>query len=87
MQRLLVILTLCIIAGGAIFYAFSVWFNLNHIELSWHGYLAMGLGIVFSFAVGGGLMALMFYSARKGHDVGAYDIIDDSVDNDKKDNV
>ncbi len=46
----------------------------------------MGLGIVFSFAVGGGLMTLMFYSARKGHDMGAYDIIDDSKDNDHKDN-
>ncbi len=32
------------------------------------GYLAMTLGIVATLALGSGLMALVFYSARKGHD-------------------
>jgi hypothetical protein len=32
------------------------------------GYLAMTLGIVFSLLIGGGLMALMFYSSRHGYD-------------------
>lgn len=30
--------------------------------------IAMTLGIVFSFIVGVGLMALIFYSSRKGYD-------------------
>jgi hypothetical protein len=32
------------------------------------GYLAMTLGIVATLALGAGLMALVFYSSRKGHD-------------------
>jgi hypothetical protein len=32
------------------------------------GYLAMTLGIVATLALGSGLMALVFYSSRKGHD-------------------
>ena len=32
------------------------------------GYLAMGLGILFSLVVGCGLMALLFYSNRHGYD-------------------
>jgi hypothetical protein len=36
--------------------------------MSVHGYVAMILGVVFSLAVGCGLMALMFYSSRHGYD-------------------
>jgi hypothetical protein len=36
--------------------------------MSIHGYIAMGLGIVFTMALGGGLMFLMFYSNRHGRD-------------------
>ena len=32
------------------------------------GYVAMALGVTFSLAVGFGLMALVFYSSRKGYD-------------------
>lgn len=37
-------------------------------RISLHGWIAMGLGTVLSLAVGGGLMALVFHSARNGHD-------------------
>ncbi|MDZ4692820.1 hypothetical protein [Terricaulis sp.] len=36
--------------------------------MSIHGWIALTLGTVLSLAVGGGLMALVFYSARKGYD-------------------
>ena len=36
--------------------------------MSLHGWIALGLGTFLSLAVGGGLMALVFYSARKGYD-------------------
>jgi drug/metabolite transporter (DMT)-like permease len=36
--------------------------------MSIHGYIAMGLGIVFTMALGGGLMFLIFYSSRHGRD-------------------
>ena len=32
------------------------------------GYIAMGFGVVFSLVIGIGLMALLFYSSRKGYD-------------------
>jgi hypothetical protein len=32
------------------------------------GYIAMALGVMFSLVVGVGLMALVFYSSRKGYD-------------------
>jgi hypothetical protein len=36
--------------------------------MSGHGWIAMSLGIVFSLAVGVGLMSLVFYSSRRGYD-------------------
>jgi len=33
------------------------------------GYVALRLGIVFSMVVGCGLMALVFYSSRRGYDL------------------
>ena len=32
------------------------------------GYVAMAMGVIFSLVVGVGLMALIFYSSRKGYD-------------------
>lgn len=37
-------------------------------EMSVHGYIAMALGTLFTVALGGGLMFLMFYSNRRGRD-------------------
>ena len=36
--------------------------------LSLHGWIALGLGSSLSLLIGGGLMGLMFHSARKGYD-------------------
>ena len=36
-----------------------------------HGYAAMAIGIVASLVVGIGLMALVFYSSRRGYDEAA----------------
>jgi hypothetical protein len=37
-------------------------------EMTGAGYVAMTFGIVVTLALGTGLMALVFYSSRKGHD-------------------
>ena len=37
-------------------------------NMSIHGWIALVLGVVLSLALGGGLMALSFYSARRGFD-------------------
>jgi hypothetical protein len=49
--------------------AFAVWGMMgDDLQITGHGWLAMALGVVLSLAVGGGLMWLVFYSARHGHD-------------------
>jgi hypothetical protein len=47
------------------------------------GYVAMALGVVFSLAVGVGLMALIFYSSRKGYDEPAVLIQEPDLDRDE----
>ncbi|MEM7226081.1 MAG: hypothetical protein AAF495_24090 [Pseudomonadota bacterium] len=48
--------------------AAAIWYQLGDVEMSIHGYIALGLGAFFSLALGGGLMFLVFYSNRHGHD-------------------
>ncbi|MFQ5347386.1 MAG: hypothetical protein ACE5ED_06035 [Rhodothalassiaceae bacterium] len=42
--------------------------GLEGVSLGFHGTLALVLGIVFTLLLGGGLMFLLFHSARSGHD-------------------
>ena len=53
--------------GAAIWFAFWGW-SLTNAEIDTNGKIALVLGVVFSMLVGGGLMALLFYSNRKGYD-------------------
>lgn len=61
--------------GGVVLFLAAVtaaivpmWTMSAGIGLSFHGYIAVALMIVLCFAVGGGLMFLVFYSARQGID-------------------
>ncbi|MBL8530420.1 MAG: hypothetical protein JNK94_01690 [Hyphomonadaceae bacterium] len=47
---------------------FGVLTGWDASAMSIHGWIALALGTFLSLAVGGGLMALVFYSARKGYD-------------------
>ncbi|MGF1463589.1 MAG: hypothetical protein ACFB2Z_10560 [Maricaulaceae bacterium] len=60
-----VLLALLVFAGVA---AVAGWQALDGVEMSVHGYIALGLGAVLSLALGGGLMSLVFISARRGYD-------------------
>jgi len=51
-----------------IVWATSVWTSSNEVPMSKHGWIALGLGTFFSLVIGCGLMALMFFSSRSGHD-------------------
>ena len=68
MPTTLVILVLLIFLSLAAGLAFDAWVALNGVEMNQHGYIAMALGIIFSLALGFGLMGLMFYSSRHGYD-------------------
>jgi predicted transporter len=56
------------ILAGAVAWAVWVWTSVGDVPMSVHGYIALTLMIVFTLAVGCGLMALVFYSSRTGHD-------------------
>ncbi|MBK1697965.1 hypothetical protein [Rhodovibrio salinarum] len=45
-----------------------VWVSLGDVEISWLGLLAMGFGVVFSLGLGIGLMALVYFSNKRGYD-------------------
>ena len=64
----LIISVLLALLGVAIWWAVHAWTSLGEVEMSVHGYVAMILGIIFSLLVGCGLMALVFYSNRRGYD-------------------
>lgn len=63
----LAIAAMMLVLGAALWFMFYGW-NLTDAHISTHGYIALGLGIVLSTLLGGGLMALVFWSSRKGYD-------------------
>ncbi|MBV8937114.1 MAG: hypothetical protein JO320_05250 [Alphaproteobacteria bacterium] len=44
------------------------WTGMGDSEISVAGWLAMGLGVIVTFGLGIGLMALVFVSNRRGYD-------------------
>jgi hypothetical protein len=62
---LIVLLALLLISAAA---AYSVWQALGDVEISQHGWLALGLGAAATFLVGASLMTLVFFSSRRGFD-------------------
>jgi hypothetical protein len=44
------------------------WVGIGDAQISTGGWVALGLGVLFTLALGVGLMALMFFSSRRGYD-------------------
>lgn len=57
---------LLLAATGVVIY--FGWILGNGTDVPVSGYVAMTFGVIVSLAVGFGLMALVFYSSRKGYD-------------------
>jgi hypothetical protein len=53
---------------AAIAYAVHAWSVMDGVGVSTAGWVFMILGVVVTIAVGGGLMALVFYSSRHDYD-------------------
>ena len=68
MQTALVIILLLAILAGAVFVGHYGWVSAGDVTMPAWGWLMLGLGIFFTLLVGGGLMALVFYSSRAGFD-------------------
>ena len=64
----LLYLTLGGLLAAAIAVAVYTWDQMADVSLSAHGIVALVLGVIASLALGIGLMALVFYSHRKGYD-------------------
>ncbi|MBT5798212.1 MAG: hypothetical protein HOI17_00045 [Alphaproteobacteria bacterium] len=68
MKQAIVLFCFFVVGMVTIFTGFYIWEMLGPISLSIHGWLAIIAGIIGSFVLGSGLMALSFYSSRSGHD-------------------
>jgi hypothetical protein len=67
---LIVLLGLLMLAGLTGWWA---WRTIGDVEIGVHGWIALGLGAGLTFLVGAGLMALMFFSERRGYDERAHE--------------
>ncbi len=79
---LIVLLSLLVATGVVIYFG---WTLGNGIDVPTSGYAAMALGVIVSLAVGFGLMALLFYSSRKGYDEPPVMIVPENDSTESKD--
>jgi Na+-driven multidrug efflux pump len=68
MKVLLLGLTLGGLLVASLVWASRLWLGVGEVEISGHGILALVLGVLLSLGLGMGLMFLVFYSSRHGHD-------------------
>jgi hypothetical protein len=68
MKTVALIVVLAVILVVTLLAGIYLWWSLSDVDISIHGLIAMTLGCVVSLALGGGLMFLVFYSNRRGHD-------------------
>lgn len=70
-MRALIILGMVALFGllvWAMYFAFASFVHIGGDDIPGYGYAAIVGGVLFSLVVGGGLMALVFYSNRHGYD-------------------
>ena len=68
MKTVLLALVLGGMGLGVVVWTLRLWIDLGEVEISGHGIFAIVLGVLLSLGLGVGLMFLVFYSSRRGHD-------------------
>lgn len=68
MRTAVLVVLLFVVLAVAVFAGIYLWSSLGEVDISLHGVVALALGCLLSLALGGGLMFLVFYSNRRGHD-------------------
>jgi hypothetical protein len=63
-----VLVVLLLLLAGTFAIIYFGWTLANGTDVPASGYVAMAFGVLVSLGVGFGLMALLFYSSRKGYD-------------------
>jgi cation transporter-like permease len=64
----ILVIALVALLALSVWFAAYAWTHLGGDPLPTYGYVAIAGGVVVSLVVGGGLMALVFYSSRHGYD-------------------
>ena len=68
LMRALLVLALFGLLAAPVWFAGVAWQHLGGDAIPAYGYAAIAGGVFFSLLIGGGLMALVFYSSRHGYD-------------------
>jgi hypothetical protein len=68
MRKFVVFIPLIALLAVSLWFAGTAWVHLSGDGIPLYGYVAIAGGVLMSLAVGGGLMALVFYSNRHGYD-------------------
>ncbi|HET6467862.1 MAG TPA: hypothetical protein VFG43_05740 [Geminicoccaceae bacterium] len=63
----IVAVLLAMLAGSSAV-GFWIWRELGAVEIGLHGTIALVLGVTVTFALGVGLMSLVYYSHKHGFD-------------------
>jgi hypothetical protein len=66
------VVLLCVLGAIGVV-ALWAWQSIGDVQISRLGLIALGLGAGLSLLLGAGLMALMFFSSRRGYDARAHD--------------
>ena len=74
MKKIIIIFIFILVLLMSIFFSFRLWFNMDFIDISTNGVIAITFCIIVSLILGIGLMTLVFFSSRFG--------FDDQVDHD-----
>jgi hypothetical protein len=68
MGKVLLVISLTALLALSIWFAAEAWIHIGGDAIPGYGYVAIAGGVLISLLVGGGLMALVFYSNRHGYD-------------------
>ena len=68
MRMTIIVVTAAIVGLGLTFWGVASMWSQMGVNMTMHGWIAYGLGIVVSIALAGGLFFLTFKSARDGYD-------------------
>ena len=65
---ILIVVVLLSVLGFASVMAYHTWQDMGGTEISFHGMVALGLGVGLTLLLGVGLMSLIYFSHRRGYD-------------------
>ncbi|UTW54408.1 hypothetical protein [Kordiimonas sp. SCSIO 12610] len=74
MKKALAVIGFCLIVSVISFVGIREYMESEGIDFTIHGQIAMGIGIFFTMLIGFGLMALLFFSNKNGHDEVVYEL-------------